>query len=157
MLALSCKGHASMFEALKTSKQQPQANTKKRKATSPASDSEKSKKPRKIGPKAPTKTEVIPILQRLHDWMSQNKAWQLCYICVRYRPRINTWSNGASCGGKVQPWSTRKCTPTVLKRLEMEGHRCPECSERKELEFHRETQKWKETKKTIDRNTGLNS
>lgn len=165
MLALTCKWNAATFETLKTSKQQPttakptKIASKKSKASTPSSDQEQAPKARNAV-KKPPKSELIPVLQRLQDWMPD--TYKLCYECLRFRSRHaradeKGFAESGGWGGKSMPLVHRRLTPAMMRTMMVQGQRCPECCVRKHLETQTLKQEFKETVKIVRRTVGLNT
>ncbi|KAK5070626.1 hypothetical protein LTS08_004377 [Lithohypha guttulata] len=161
MLALTCIHHAETFEDLKSSKHQAKAieatssksSSKKRKALTPVKEEGPSKKPRKMPPKKPTKSELVPILQRLQDWTPMQK-YKLCYFCLRFKLRNVTcdmisFAEKGSWGGGDLVHETRKITPRILTQMITAGYRCPTCCVYKHLQTQEDQQTHKENKKRL--------
>lgn len=165
MFALTCKWNAATFEMLKESKQQPvtaknpkKASTKS-KTNTPSSDQERGSKAR-AAIRRPSKSDLISVLQRLQVWMPTN--CKLCYECLRFRPRNAAadekgFAENGGWGGRNFPIKDGKLTPAMVRKMTVQGQRCPECCIRKHMETQSLKHDFKEMTKIVRRTVGFNT
>lgn len=162
MLALTCKYNAGMFEELKNVATQPRmAKAMKR---TKATGAKAAARPQGVGKKGRNpmlkgnKSETLTILRRLQPWIKERtEKYDLCYVCARFLPKsasceFRDFKERGGWGGRAFPTGEldgqRKIT---LKRLEIEGRRCPDCVVCKNNEYESSTSTYKSIKAILDR------
>lgn len=158
MLALTCKWNMVMFEDLKAQLEQPKTTKKLTKAKASAKPNASSKPimPKKPRATAANKLELVPVLQRLQDWMPVK--YKLCYTCLRFSPKTSRIKlPGAEIGWTGKSLHTRaKLTQKDLTPMMQHGYTCPECASRLKHDLLSSKQSYKEIQATIRETIGFN-
>lgn len=120
-LALTCKGHAAMYQELKDKTVERAGKLIRR-------------LPRALKISKPARLKV---LVRLRDWMP--KKYRLCYSCGIYLDFKRTGKMGGQWGGDKRLVERGLATKTAIDK----GPRCPLCVRREQIALAQHKQEWK--------------
>ncbi|KAK5958600.1 hypothetical protein OHC33_000443 [Knufia fluminis] len=165
MFALTCKWNAAMFEMLKIGPEvaQPKAASKgsksKKKASTTTSNKTSTKKSKRRVVKKSDFIHLIPVLQRLEEWMPPK--YRLCFECLRFRRKDVVKEKGRhkgywTPGVKIQAKKS-KLNSKDVNTMRQTGPHCPECTVRRSLQVVKTKGRFKELEEIVDETVGLNS